>query len=88
MRINVPFEIDSKRAFSILAETLNMPCVLDDDPGYETRWDEDLEQRVLYYHDELIDERGALYDALMILANQIFPNLDCRDRYDIEREVL
>ena len=68
-------DIDSGEAFRILVKTLHMNCILNEDHNYYTCKDSNDElhvYRMVNGHDELYDDRGELYEALINVANCIF----------------
>ena len=73
-----PIDIDSSEAFRILCKTLHMDFVLDEETDFFVRKNDEEENCVYVIrngHDELYDERGALFVALRNVAVNMFPNL-------------
>jgi len=71
-------DIDSGEAFRLLVKTLHMDFILDDDYEYYTYSNDNGDcsvYRMVNGHDETVDDRGDLYNALMETAKCIFPNL-------------
>jgi hypothetical protein len=74
----VSIDIESGEAFKLLVKTLYMDFILDDSREYYTRkgrFEELSVFTIVDGHDELYDDRGELYKALMNVAKCIFPNI-------------
>jgi len=69
----VPIEIDAEESFRLLCKCLDMDFILKDEDYVvkENEW----EEKVVYLNDEIIDDRGELFESLMNLAKNIFPNV-------------
>ena len=81
MKIKIQVDVDTEMAFEILLDAIEFNCIKDLEPEncYTAKIDE--ETRGLFCRDELVDERGELYDILMLLANQLYPNVENRHIY-------
>lgn len=69
----IPIEIDHEEAFRLLCKCLDMDFILKDEDYVvkENEW----EEKVVYLNDKIIDDRGELFESLMNLAKNIFPNV-------------
>lgn len=83
MKLNIPIEINENTIFGILLEAVHFDYLDNVKGGYENCHTAKIneETRGLFCEDTLIDGRGELYDILMLLANQIYPNMENRHIY-------
>ena len=76
----VKVDIDTEESFRLLVRTLHMDFVIDEEyeDKFYTRKNNDGDICVyekVNGHDELFDDRGELYEALISTAKCIFPNI-------------
>lgn len=76
MQFTFTYEIKYPEAFHILAKSLHMDFVLEiETKNFEVRIDEKDDTKKIFLNGEVYDDRGELFEALVVVAKCIFPGL-------------